>query len=136
MEFVARAPLIALIGSGVALSEFRTNLPIQSRTMAKKSGTKKAGNFTFDVITESDANEQLTALQAGRGRRSSKYKILAEAAQELTGDRVLKVKVRKNEVAGLRGYLSRRFEEKYTVKSARLNGDEFVVYISLTLQEP
>lgn len=103
--------------------------------MAKRTASKKAGQYTFNIITESDAREELAQLRGGRGGRTSKYESLAEAAQELTGDKVLKVAVSKNEVGGLRGYLQRRFDEKFTVRSSKVDGDKFVAFILLTLEE-
>lgn len=103
--------------------------------MAKRSGSKKAGLFKFEVISEDQAQEELSELRSGKGGRSSKYEPLADAAQNITGDKVLKVKLGKNEVGGLRGYLRRRFGEKYTVKSSKVEGDEYMAFVFLTPQE-
>lgn len=103
--------------------------------MAKRSGTKKAGQFSFDVVSEDKAQEELSELRSGRGGRVSKYEPLADAAQKLSGDKVLKVKLGKNEVGGLRGYLRRRFNEKYTVKSSKIDGDEYMAFVFLTPEE-
>jgi hypothetical protein len=48
---------------------------------------------------------------------------------------VLKVELGKNEVGGLRGYLRRRFGERYTVKSSKAEGDKFVGFVLLTPEE-
>lgn len=103
--------------------------------MAKRSGTKKAGAFSFEVVSEEKAQEELSELRSGRGGRVSKYEPLADAAQKLAGDKVLKVKLDKNEVGGLRGYLRRRFGEKYTVKSSKIDGDEYMAFVFLTPEE-
>lgn len=103
--------------------------------MAKRTGSKKAGQFTFQVIPQEEAAEELSELRSGRGGRSSKYVPLAEAAQNLTGNKVLKVKLDKNEVGGLRGYLRRRFDEKYTVKSSKVDGDEYIAFVLLTPEQ-
>lgn len=103
--------------------------------MAKSTQTKKAGQFTFSVMTEENAQKELTKLRSGRGGRVSKYEPLAEEADKLTADKVLKVKLDKNEVGGLRGYLRRRFGEKFTVKSSKIDGDEYMAFILLTPEE-
>lgn len=103
--------------------------------MAKRSGSKKAGQFSFEVISEEKAQEELSVLRSGKGGRASKYEPLADAAQGLSGDKVLKVKLGKNEVGGLRGYLRRRFGEKYTVKSSKVDGDEYMAFVFLTPEE-
>ncbi len=103
--------------------------------MAKRSGTKKAGQFTFEVISEEQANEELSTLRSGKGGRASKYEPLAAEAQKISGDKVLKVKLGKNEVGGLRGYLRRRFGEKYTVKSSKIDGDDYMAFVLLTPDE-
>ncbi len=103
--------------------------------MAKRSGTKKAGQFTFEVISEEQANEELSTLRSGKGGRASKYEPLATEAQKISGDKVLKVKLGKNEVGGLRGYLRRRFGEKYTVKSSKIDGDDYMAFVLLTPDE-
>lgn len=103
--------------------------------MAKRSGTKKAGQFSFEVISEEKAQEELSELRSGKGGRASKYEPLADEAQNLAGDKVLKVTLGKNEVGGLRGYLRRRFGEKYTVKSSKIDGDEYMAFVFLTPEE-
>ena len=103
--------------------------------MAKRSGAKKAGAFKFEVISDQQAQQELSGLRAGKGGRASKYEPLAEAAQSLTGEKVLKVELGKNEVGGLRGYLRRRFGERYTVKSSKAEGDKFVGFVLLTPEE-
>lgn len=103
--------------------------------MAKRSGSKKAGQFTFELISEDQANEELSELRSGKGGRASKYEPLANEAQNLTGDKVLKVTLGKNEVGGLRGYLRRRFGEKYTVKSSKIDGDDYMAFVLLTPEE-
>ncbi len=55
--------------------------------MAKRTGSKKAGQFTFDVISDVKAQEELAELGGGRGGRTSKYDPLADAAQKLSDEK-------------------------------------------------
>lgn len=103
--------------------------------MAKRTGSRKAGSFKFEVISDAQAQEELSGLRSGKGGRASKYEPLADAASGLTGDKVLKVELGKNEVGGLRGYLRRRFGEKFTVKSSKAEGDKFMAFVLLTPEE-
>ena len=103
--------------------------------MAPRKETKKAGQYTLAVITHNDAKEELADLRAGRGGRVSKYEPLAEAAQDLPPEQVLKVKVNKNEVGGLRGYLRRRFGETFTVMSNKVDGEGYMAFVLRTPSE-
>lgn len=97
--------------------------------MAKSRQSKKAGQFTFSVLPEEDAELELRELRSGRGGRVSKYEPLAKAAAELASNEVIKVRVKKNEVGGLRGYLNRQYGEKYTVRSSKMDDDEYMAYV-------
>ena len=95
----------------------------------------KHGQFDVEVVSEAEAQEELAELRSGRGGRVSKYKPLADRAQDLNEGEVMKVRLEKNEVGGLRGYLRRRFEDKYTVKSSKVDDDEYMAFVSLTPEE-
>lgn len=91
---------------------------------------RKAGNFRFDMLTDEKAQEELSSLRSGRGGRTSKYGPLAAAAEKLGDGQVLRVKLKKNEVGGLRGYLQRRFGEKYEVRSSKAEKETYVAFVS------
>lgn len=95
----------------------------------------KKGAFEVEVVSEEAAQEELAELRSGRGGRTSKYKPLADQAQDIDEGQVMKVKVKKNEVGGLRGYLRRRFDDKYTVKSSKLDGDDYMAFVYLTPED-
>lgn len=95
----------------------------------------KRGKFQVEVVSEDAAQEELAELRSGRGGRTSKYKPLADEAQNLSDDQVMKVQVQKNEVGGLRGYLRRRFDDKYTVKSSKVDGDKYMAFVYLTPED-
>lgn len=90
---------------------------------------KKQRSFDIERVTATKAKEELSDLRSGRGGRTSKYLPVAEEAQELNKGQVLKLKVKKNEVGGLRGYLRRRYGDQFTVKSSRLDGDEYMAFV-------
>ena len=95
----------------------------------------KRGKFDVQVVSEEEAQEELAELRSGRGGRTSKYKPLADEAQKLSEDQVMKVQVQKNEVGGLRGYLRRRFEDRYTVKSSKVDGDKYMAFVYMTPED-
>lgn len=76
---------------------------------------KKAGQFSVEVLSSEQARAEMSGAAANR---SSKYDSIGRAAQRLTGDTVLKVKLEKKEVQPLRTYLQKRFEDKYVLKTA------------------
>ncbi len=77
---------------------------------------KKAGQFFVEVLSSEKARAEMSSA-AGRGR-SSKYDSIGRAAERLTGDTVLKVRLDKKEVQPLRTYLRKKFDNKYVLKTA------------------
>lgn len=77
---------------------------------------KKAGQFSVEVLSSEQAKAEMSS--AARKGRSSKYDSIGRAAERLTGDTVLKVRLEKKEVQPLRTYLRKRFENKYVLKTA------------------
>ena len=77
---------------------------------------KKAGQFFVEVLSSEQAQAEMS--RSLRRGRSSKYDSIGRAAERLTGDTVLKVKLEKKEVQPLRTYLRKRFEDKYVLKTA------------------
>lgn len=100
--------------------------PTYSKTMATK---KKANGFEIHIESADAALKELTELRSGRGGRESKYKPIADAAAKLAKDKVIKVPLAKNEVGGLRGYLSRNFGEEFEVKSSKTDSGEYMAFV-------
>ncbi len=92
----------------------------------------KDSRFSVERVAKEEAEQELSKLRSGRGGRVSKYAPVAEQAEDLDRGESLKVRLKKNEVGGLRGYLQRRFGEKFTVKSSRLEGDEYKAFVFYT----
>ncbi len=77
---------------------------------------KKAGQFSVEVLSSEQAQAEMSG--AARKGRSSKYDSIGRAAERLTGDTVLKVRLEQKEVQPLRTYLRKKFENKYVLKTA------------------
>jgi len=89
----------------------------------------KKNKFSVERVAKEEAEQELSKLRSGRGGRVSKYAPIADNAEDLKKGESLKVELKKNEVGGLRGYLQRRFGEKFTVKSSRLEGEDYKAFI-------
>lgn len=88
-------------------------------------------SFDFEVVSTDQAEEKLRELRSNRGGRGpSKYQSIGEEVQDLKKDQVLRVKLEKHEVGGLRGYLNRYYPDQYTVKSSKTDDDsEYMAFV-------
>lgn len=89
----------------------------------------RAGQFVVSLVDESEASAELARLRVGRAGRESKYKLLGDECIMLEPGEVLATDMGRNEVGGFRGYLRRRFGDRFDVRSARHDFGGFGVYV-------
>ena len=98
------------------------------------SAKKKAGQFHVEVLSREEALKEISA-GGEQGGRVSKYEPLLRAAQKLSGDDVLRVRLGKNEVTGFRSYLRQRLGDNYLVKSAKIDDGVFMTFVFLKSED-
>lgn len=92
--------------------------------MAKRSSRKRR-SFSFETLSQSDAKKRFSK----KGSRRSKYSPIGDQLEALRANQVLAFEASKNEVQGIRNYISRNYGSEYKVSSRSTGSNSFEVHI-------
>lgn len=113
--------------------------PAKTADKAATNGNGSATGFELKKVSTAAIRETISSVRAKSGNRTSKYLPVANWVEEniKTEDDGLEIMLDKNEVGGLRGYLRRRFKDRFVVESvtAEKGGDKYITYVRLATEE-
>lgn len=118
-----------------------------ANTKAKATDKAKNGAATDEIpalkfkrVPTTEIKQKLTRLRAGTGGGTSKYEPVAKWLEEnikSEADGGLEMDLTANDVGGLRGFIKRRLNDRFTVTSAKVKGEEnlYATFITMRPEE-